>query len=184
MRVTVPSTPAQYFHLLRDQVRREPARPLVVLTPKSLLRSPVARSGADELTRGSFRVTVDDPAPPGAPGRLLLCAGKVAYDLLQHRRDAARGDVAVVRLEQLYPFPREAVAALVERWPSLRDVRWVQEEPRNMGTWSFVYPRLRGVLGEGLSLDYAGRPSSGSPASGSLTVHRAEQAELVRTAFE
>jgi 2-oxoglutarate dehydrogenase E1 component len=181
-RVAVPTTAAQYFHLLRSQAHLASPTPLVVMTPKSLLRAAVAKSRPEEFTGGAFLPLLSDPEPPQAPARLLLCAGKVAYDLLQHRRVAARADVGVVRVEQPYPFPAREVSALIASLPSLRDVVWVQEEPANMGGWPTVEPRLRAILGT-LPLSYAGRAPSPSPATGSARMHQAEQEKLVADAF-
>jgi 2-oxoglutarate dehydrogenase E1 component len=182
------TTPAQYFHLLRRQIRRRFRAPLVVLTPKSLLRDPRAASTAAELASGRFQPVLDDPAlAPRAARRVLLASGKVYYDLLERReaRAAARGgarDVALVRIEELYPFPEEAIAAALERQPGA-EVVWVQEEPANMGAWGFVAERLRAQLPPAARLRYAGRAASASPAVGSGRLHRAEQAALVDAAF-
>jgi 2-oxoglutarate dehydrogenase complex dehydrogenase (E1) component-like enzyme len=182
LRVAAPTTAAQYFHLLRSQAYLTPAVPLVVMTPKSLLRAKVAESRAAELSGGSFQRTLPDPEPMGGARRLVLCSGKVAYDLLEHRRANGIGDAAVVRVEQLYPFPSDEVAALVSSMPALAEARWVQEEPRNMGAWTFAAPQLAEVL-RSLPLGYVGRPASPSPATGSARIHEAEQARLVAGAF-
>ncbi|MBP1620053.1 MAG: 2-oxoglutarate dehydrogenase, subunit [Acidobacteria bacterium] len=182
LRVVVPTTAAQYFHLLRSQAYLAPAVPLVVMTPKSLLRARPAESRAAELAGGSFQRTLPDPEPMGGAKRLVLCSGKVAYDLLEHRRVHDIADTAVVRVEQLYPFPADEVAALVASMPGLAGVRWVQEEPRNMGGWAFAAPLLREAL-RALPLAYVGRPANPSPATGSARVHEAEQARLVAEAF-
>jgi 2-oxoglutarate dehydrogenase E1 component len=182
------STPAQYFHLLRRQMRRRFRAPLVVFTPKSLLRDPRASSSAESLTDGRFReVLADAGAPePGAVRRVLLCTGKVYYDLAarqQERLAAGAGDVAIVRVEQLYPWPEQALAQALERHPRAERVFWVQEEPANMGAWTFVRERIQERLPPGTTLGYAGRPASASPAVGSGRCHRREQAALVDAAF-
>ena len=182
LRVVVPTTAAQYFHGLRSQAYLGPAVPLVVMTPKSLLRAKAAESHAAELSAGSFQRTLPDPEPMGGTKRLVLCSGKVAYDLLEHRRAQGIADTTVVRVEQLYPFPADDIAALVASMPGLADVRWVQEEPRNMGGWTFVAPLLGEVL-RGLPLGYVGRPANPSPATGSARIHEAEQVRLVAEAF-
>jgi 2-oxoglutarate dehydrogenase E1 component len=184
MQVAVPTTAAQYFHLLRRQAHMERLKPLVVLTPKSLLRSQAATSHRAEIESGCFRELLSDPEGPERPRRLLLCSGKVAFDLLGHRSAAGAEGTAIVRLEQLYPFPREQVRELLEQSDQLEEICWVQEEPRNMGAWSFVQQRMEGLLPEGRRLAYVGRPASGSPATGSATIHHAEQEQLVRQAFE
>jgi 2-oxoglutarate dehydrogenase E1 component len=184
LQVAVPSTPAQYFHLLRRQALRDLRKPLVVMTPKSLLRLPAARSAAGELTEGSFREVLADPdhPHPSVVSRLLLCGGKVFYDLAKHRADAGIKGVALVRIEQLYPFPDDQVREVLEQFSDASDVRWVQEEPENMGAWYFV----RRVVRDRLGVDLRGiaREESASPATGSLKVHQREQADLVARAFE
>jgi 2-oxoglutarate dehydrogenase E1 component len=182
--VAVPSTPAQYFHLLRRQALRDLRKPLVVMTPKSLLRLPGARSAAGDLTEGSFREVLADPdhPHPSVVTRVLLCGGKVFYDLAKHRADAGVTGVALLRIEQLYPFPEDQVREVVEHFGGASDVRWVQEEPENMGAWYYV----RRVVRDRLGVDLRGitREESASPATGSLKVHQAEQADLVARAFE
>ncbi len=180
LRIAVPSTAAQYYHLLRAQAHAARAVPLIVLTPKSLLRADAAKSVADAFL-GAFQPVLPDPAPPAAPERLLLCSGKVAFDLLEHRHKTGDGAAAVARVERLYPFPAEELAALLSAHPTVRELRWVQEEPANMGAWSFVAPRLR-ELAPGLPLAYAGRAESPSPATGSHRVFQAEQQALVADA--
>ncbi|HTO68847.1 MAG TPA: 2-oxoglutarate dehydrogenase E1 component [Myxococcota bacterium] len=183
------TTPAQYFHALRRQIRRNFRKPLVVMSPKSLLRHPKCVSTTDELTRGEFREVLDDPAfAPGAPRspantrRVLVCTGKVYYTLLEAREDSGFEDVAIVRLEQIHPFPFEDLAAVLARY-SASEIAWVQEEPWNMGAWQFVAERLRRVLPAEKSVRYVGRRESASPATGSYRLHEEEQAEFVREAF-
>ena len=188
MQVCYPSTPAQYFHLLRRQVRQDPVRPLVVMTPKSLLRHKECVSTAEALTSGRFESVLDDPNfvdRAGDARRLVLCSGKVVFDLLAHARTAGIDDVAVVRVEQFYPFPSEAIANVVHRYRQLTDVVWVQEEPRNMGAWSFLNERLGPELAaSGRTLRYVGRPRAAAPAPGSMKQHLAGQQQLVREALE
>ncbi len=180
LRVAVPSTAAQHFHLLRRQAYTEPAAPLVVMTPKSLLRAREARSAAADFD-GAFQPVLDDPAPPSEVHRLLLASGKVAYDLLA-RRGELGPHTAVVRLEQLNPFPGDELRTVLERYGRPAEVRWVQEEPRNMGAWSFVAPHLQSLLGD-CRVRYVGRPAAGSPATGSARRHQLEQRALVEAAF-
>jgi multifunctional 2-oxoglutarate metabolism enzyme len=182
LRVVVPTTAAQYFHLLRSQAYLEPATPLVIMTPKSLLRATVAESPANELVTGSFQRTLADPEASAETRRLLLCSGKVAFNLMAYRRQNAAAGTAIVRLEQLYPTPNDEIAALLSALPRLAEVRWVQEEPRNMGAWSFIAPQLMPLLG-GMPLRYAGRPANPSPATGSARLHQMEQEHLVVQAF-
>jgi 2-oxoglutarate dehydrogenase complex dehydrogenase (E1) component-like enzyme len=184
LQVAVPSTPAQYFHLLRRQALRDLRKPLVVMTPKSLLRLPAARSTAAELSEGSFLEVLPDPdhPHPSVVSRVILCAGKVFYDLATHRAEAGVQGATLVRIEQLYPFPADQVAAELERHAGASDVYWVQEEPENMGAWYYV----RRVARDRLGVDLTGvtRAESASPATGSLTVHQGEQAALLDRAFE
>ncbi len=173
------TTSAQYFHLLRRQGLQADKRPLVVLTPKSLLRDKRAASPVAELAAGSFRHLIADPGD-GTPRRLVLCSGKVYYDLAARRDEAGLRDVVLVRLEQLYPLPAAELRALLAPWSSAELV-WAQEEPRNMGAWPYVFQRFHDL---GLALRYAGRPDSASPATGSYHRHGAEQEHLVRRALE
>ncbi len=179
------TTAAQYFHLLRRQVRREARKPLVVFTPKYLLRARESRSAVASLTSGSFEEVLDDTSidDPSAVRRIILCSGKVAYDAIV-RRDQAKAPVAVVRVEQLYPWPGAQLGALLERYRQADSVYWLQEEPENMGAWPFVHGRLHRVLGGGAKLGHASRHESGSPATGSFKLHLREQEDLVDRAFE
>ena len=182
------TTPAQYFHALRRQIRRNFRKPLVVMSPKSLLRHPKCVSLRDDLTGGEFREVIDDPAfapggrSPANTRRVLVCSGKVYYTLLEAREDSGFEDVAIVRIEELHPFPFESIAAALARY-SATDVVWVQEEPWNMGAWQFASERLRRVLPASATLRYVGRRESASPATGSYRLHEEEQAEFVREAF-
>ncbi|HSM05210.1 MAG TPA: 2-oxoglutarate dehydrogenase E1 component [Longimicrobiales bacterium] len=186
MRVTYPTTPAQYFHLLRRQAHSSPERPLIVMTPKSLLRLPAAASTVAELTEGTFRPVVEDPGATERRDevkRLVLCSGKVYYDLqgLDRRNDAA--DTAVARLEELYPFPKDQLAELLSAYPALEEVVWAQEEPRNMGGLTYVGPRLRAVVPRHIPLRQVSRPDRASPAEGSAKDHVREQARIVHEAL-
>jgi len=185
IRVAYPSTPAQYFHLLRLQALTAERKPLVVMTPKSLLRLPACVSTAAELSEGSFEPVLEDPSALEATdaSRLVLCSGKVYYDLSAYRSDHELGDTAIVRVERLYPFPETRLGEALARLGSASDVVWAQEEPQNMGAWDFVNGRIRALLKPGQSLRYAGRPASASTATGSSRRHQAEQERLVRDAF-
>jgi 2-oxoglutarate decarboxylase len=185
IQVTQPTTPAQYFHLLRRQMLRTVRKPLVVMTPKSLLRSSFARSATHEFESGHFRETMDDPwiSAKEDVERVLLCTGKVAY-ALKEERDARSAPAAVVRVEQLYPFPEEQLQEVLESYPNATKVCWVQEEPQNMGAWGFMFARLRSLLDERLTLSHAARAESASPATGNHKVHEQEQEELLAAAFE
>jgi 2-oxoglutarate dehydrogenase E1 component len=179
------TTAAQYFHVLRRQVRRSARRPLVVFTPKSLLRARHARSPVEDLTAGRFREVLDDPgvSDPSTVARVILASGKVAYDAMAHRDEHGLA-AAVVRIEQLYPWPEMLVTDCVSRYPSARQVVWLQEEPENMGAWTFVHGRLHRLLREDYTLRHVSRAESASPATGSQTVHQREQAELLTRAFQ
>jgi 2-oxoglutarate dehydrogenase E1 component len=184
MQVACPSTPAQYFHLLRRQARLVRPKPLVVLTPKSFLRHPEAVSTVDDLASGRFFEVIDDrdgPAP-GAAARLILSSGKLHYELVAARRETG-APVALARLEQFYPFPAEGVQELLARYGGVADVVWAQEEPRNMGAWTLVAERAVECLAAGQALRYVGRPRASNPATGSLKRHIAEQQALVREAI-
>ncbi|MEW6486778.1 MAG: 2-oxoglutarate dehydrogenase E1 component [Thermodesulfobacteriota bacterium] len=188
LQVCQPTTPAQYFHLLRRQAKAPWRKPLVVLTPKSLLRHPEAVSPLTELAEGRFRTVLPDPQPVrGKPRRVLLCTGKIYYDLLAARKKAGIKGVALVRLEQLAPFPEAALEEALAPLRGVKEWRWVQEEPANMGAWAFVAPRLRapGARGAkgGAEVGYVGRPAAASPATGFSFLHRQEQEALVREAL-
>ena len=188
IQVVYPTTPAQLFHLLRRQVKRNFRKPLIVMTPKSLLRisekKPVelqAASPLGDFTAGHFREVLDDQkARPDLVTRLLLCSGKVYYDLAAKRDELGTQAVAVIRLEQLYPWPQDQLAAVLGRYRRCSEWVWVQEESQNMGGWSFVEPRLRGM---NFPFEYVGRDASASPATGSHHVHEREQELLVNGAF-
>jgi 2-oxoglutarate decarboxylase len=186
IQVTVPSTPAQYFHLLRLKVHRDIRKPLVVFTPKSLLRHPAARSATDEFVRGHFLEVLPDPRDPKPEDvrAVLLASGKIWYELDTYRDKQKVENVALVRVEQLYPFPADQILEQLARYPNAGQVRWAQEEPENMGAYRFVHWRLHRRLPEGIRFSHVSREESGSPAAGSATVHEREQQELVRSAFE
>ena len=185
MRVTYPTTPAQYFHLLRRQALRRPERPMIVMTPKSLLRHPMAKSQVSELTVGGFQHVLPDSRvhEPAEVSRLVLCSGKVYYDVTGHSRRDEADTTTVARLELLYPFPSDPLQSLVGSYPNLREVVWLQEEPRNMGGLTFVGPRLRGAVPRKVPLSYVARPERASPAEGKSADHAVEQDRLVLRAL-
>ncbi|HEX5585980.1 MAG TPA: multifunctional oxoglutarate decarboxylase/oxoglutarate dehydrogenase thiamine pyrophosphate-binding subunit/dihydrolipoyllysine-residue succinyltransferase subunit [Acidimicrobiia bacterium] len=188
MRVVYPSTAAQYFHVLRRQVHADATVPLVCFTPKRYLRMPQTRATRASLTNGQFDLVLDDRAVDGggpdkaAVSRVLVCTGKIAHELMDER-DARGAPVAIVRVEQLYPWPENELLAVLDTYPALREVWWVQEEPENMGAWTFVFSRLSPALEGRASLHHLARDSSASPASGSVKVHDREQRELLAAAF-
>src|SRR5260370_27318371 len=157
-----PSGPAQYFHVLRRQMKRTFRKPLILLTPKSLLRHKAAVSPVEELIEGRFHEVLDDTrAEPGRVNRVLLCSGKVYYDLVDQRNQQEAANVAIVRIEQFYPFAEELVRKALQRYRKAKEWVWVQEESQNNGGWSFIEPRLRGL---GYNFEYVGRDASASPA--------------------
>jgi 2-oxoglutarate dehydrogenase E1 component len=188
IRIANCTTAAQHFHLLRRQALDATARPLVVMTPKGLLRLKQAGSTLADLADGRFEPVLDDPAvgraiERGAVTRLVLCSGKVFYDIDGHEERAAATTVAVARLEQLYPFPVEPAAALTASYPNLRELVWAQEEPQNMGAWRSIRHRLEAAAPDGVEVTYAGRPWRASPSEGYPTAHRLEQDRIVREAL-
>ncbi|HEX2716317.1 MAG TPA: 2-oxoglutarate dehydrogenase E1 component [Gemmatimonadaceae bacterium] len=183
MIVAYPSTPAQYFHILRLQAKRNPRRPLVLMQPKSLLRLPEAASRAEELSSGGWRPVIDDPQASQKREqvrRLVFCNAKMYYDIVAARKDAS---VAIIRVDQLYPWPHEEIGRIVDLYPALEDVVWAQEEPKNMGAWTYVWPRLRALVGNVQEMRYVGRPERASPAEGYESAHKAEQARVVAEAL-
>ena len=208
--VCYPTTAAQYFHLLRRQVREGYERPLIVMTPKSLLRLPAAASSIDELTSSGFQPLIDDAEikDANAVERIVFCSGKVFYDLAETRKKSvsepganpspsgrgqgeggeaiatgSSGHVAIVRVEQFYPFPLTAVKNAVAKYPNAKDLIWCQEEPKNMGGWTFMEGKFEDLVPGGDRLRYVGRAESPSPATGNYAVHLREQVRLVRAAL-
>ncbi len=181
MQVCYPTTPAQYFHMLRRQVKQQDARPLVVMTPKSLLRLPAAVSTIEELTTGGFRPVIDDAEAQdrAAVRRIVLCSGKLFYDLAAARKKSGDTHASIVRLEQFYPFPERLLRETFASYPNATQLVWAQEEPKNMGGWTFVEPRLEGLMPKGERPYYVGRAASASPATGSYAIHELEQRQLV-----
>ncbi len=188
LQVCYPTTPAQYFHLLRRQVQPGMERPLIVMTPKSLLRLPSATSTVEQLTSGGFLPVIDDQeiSDTAAVKRLVFCSGKVYYDLVEARKKSGETDVArvaIVRLEQFYPFPMARLREITAAYPNAEQIVWVQEEPKNMGGWTFVEPRLENFVPQCERPIYVGRAASASPATGSYAIHQLEQAQLINEAL-
>jgi 2-oxoglutarate dehydrogenase E1 component len=202
MTVAYPSTPAQYFHVLRRHMKCSERRPMVLMQPKSLLRLPQAASRLEELSGGTFQPVIDDPGA-GSMGReavrrLVFCTGKIYYDLAGARSEptggaqaaaggakagakaAAATGVAIVRVEELHPWPHEQVAAVLDRYPAVDEVAWAQEEPKNMGAWSYIALRLLASAGKQLGVRYIGRPERASPAEGYKNAHDVEQARIIQ----
>ncbi|HIF9312507.1 TPA: 2-oxoglutarate dehydrogenase E1 component [Photobacterium damselae] len=185
MQVMVPSTPAQVYHMLRQQVLRPMRRPLIVMSPKSLLRHPLCISTMDELANGTFQAAIDevDVLDPTQVKRVVFCSGKVYYDLLEQRRKNEQTDVAIIRIEQLYPFPLELVRELLAPYAHVTDYVWCQEEPQNQGAWYCSQHNFYAAIPAGAKLTYAGRPASASPAVGYMSVHLKQQKALVEDAL-
>ncbi len=177
IQVVNASTPAQYFHLLRRQGLRKVRKPLIVFTPKSLLRSPVCVSKLDDFTKGRFEELLDDPTPPLKAKRLIFCSGKIFYDLMAARK---RTDVAIIRVEQLYPLNIDRIRQLIEKYKGFTECLWVQEEPENMGAWNYIGPYLHTLVSK---LHYVGRPQNATTSTGSSKKHKQEQAILLQQAF-
>jgi len=185
IQVCIPSSPAQMFHLLRRQMLRPMRRPLIVFTPKSMLRNKDAASPLSEFTQGSFRAVIPegDALDAGKVKRLIACSGKIYYELLNARREKGIADMAIIRLEQLYPFPHEDFAAQVAAYPNASEFVWCQEEPGNQGAWHRIQHYLLRHLRRGMRLEYALRPSSAAPAAGYLAVHNEQQKAVIEAAF-
>ncbi len=184
MLVVVPSTPAQAFHMLRRQQHLTTRKPLVVMSPKSLLRHKLAVSTLDELANGEFQHLIGDAnADAKKVKRVVLCSGKVYYDLLEDQTKRGQDDVAIIRVEQLYPFPRALLAAELKKYGKATDVVWTQEEPQNQGAWYQIRHHLQFCLADGQNLHYAGRARSASPAAGHMADHVREQQQLVADAL-
>lgn len=185
MQVVIPSTPAQVYHMLRRQVVRKMRRPLIVMSPKSLLRHPLCTSSMEELANGSFLPAIGeiDSLDAAKVKRVVFCSGKVYYDLLEQRRNNQQDDVAIVRIEQLYPFPIEEVQAAIAPYTNVVDYVWCQEEPQNQGAWYSSQHNFRAAIPAGADLKYAGRPASASPAVGYMSVHLKQQKALIEDAL-
>jgi len=185
MQVCQPTTPAQIFHVLRRQMLRPLRKPLVLMTPKSLLRHPLAKSPLSELANGRFEVVLPetDQIDPERVKRLIVCTGRVYYDLVAARAERKADDVAIIRIEQLYPFPHKAFAAEIKRYPNAREIVWCQDEPQNQGAWFFVQHHIHENMLDGQKLGYAGRPASASTAVGYYAKHAEQQKALLAAAF-
>jgi 2-oxoglutarate dehydrogenase E1 component len=186
MQVCVPTTPGQYFHLLRRQIHRRFRKPLVLMTPKSLLRYEPSYSRIEEFTDQQFQLVIDDPAQPERDSvrRILFCSGKVFYSLATAREKENVKGTALVRVEQLYPFPRKEIQAVLAKYRQAREICWVQEEPKNRGAWGYMESRLSELLPDPAVLSYFGRDESASPATGSYKMHQVEEQEIIGHALE
>ncbi|MFW6292521.1 MAG: 2-oxoglutarate dehydrogenase E1 component, partial [Spirochaetota bacterium] len=182
MQVCYPTTPAQYFHVLRRQITQNFRKPLVLMTPKSLLRHKACVSATDDLAGGTYETVLDDPSPAAKTENLLICAGKVYYDLAERREELGDERTSIVRLEQFYPFDRARFAEVIAKYPHARNIRWIQEEAQNHGGWSFVRDRVSEHLG-GRTLEYVGRAPCPSPSTGSHRQHKEELERFLEAAF-
>jgi 2-oxoglutarate decarboxylase len=183
--IAIPSTPANYFHLLRRQTLSGRRKPLVVFTPKSMLRLRAATSTPSDFTDNQFQKVIPDPSSPDPSEvtRVLLCSGKVYYDLVKKRDKLLTTDTAIVRVEQIYPTPFDEIRAVLSTYPHMTDLRWVQEEPANQGAWPYIALNVPEQLEVGTFLARVSRPASASPAAGSHNKHEVEQEELLDEAF-
>jgi len=188
MQVITPTTPAQIFHALRRQEIRPIRKPLIVTSPKSLLRHKLAVSSLEELANGTFQTVIDevDNINKSDVTRLVLCGGKVYYDLVEKRREKELNNTAIVRIEQLYPYPAKRLAEVLAQYPNVKELVWAQEEPKNQGAWLFIAPRLYDDVmkaGKQVRISYAGREASAAPACGSPYLHAKQQAQLINDAL-
>ena len=186
MQIVQPTSASQIFHVLRRQMVRMFRKPLVLMTPKSLLRNKDATSPLTDFTRGEFKTVIGEvnaEINADKVKRIIACSGKVYYDLVKKREEKKAGDVAIIRVEQLYPFPHKAFAAEMKRYPNATEVIWCQDEPQNQGAWFFVQHYVHENMLEGQRLGYAGRPASASPAVGYSHLHQEQQKALLEQAF-
>jgi 2-oxoglutarate dehydrogenase E1 component len=186
MQVIQPTTASQIFHVLRRQMIRQFRKPLILMTPKSLLRNKEASSPLTEFTKGGFQTILperDESIDSKKVTRLVMCSGKVYYDLAKLRSEKKLENVAIIRLEQLYPFPHKALTAELKKYPNLEEIVWCQDEPQNQGAWFFVQHNILENMSEGMKMSYAGRPASASPACGYAHLHQEQQKSLLAAAF-
>ncbi|MBT3265381.1 MAG: 2-oxoglutarate dehydrogenase E1 component, partial [Acidiferrobacteraceae bacterium] len=185
MQVCIPTTPAQFFHMLRRQMIRLLRRPLIVMTPKSLLRHRASISPVSDLSQGAFHPVLDevDALDRTAVKRIILCSGKVYFDLLEERTHRQQTDTAIIRIEQLYPFPQDHLETILNHYPNRHQVVWCQEEPRNQGSWHRIQNHLSRAVTSDQSLEYVSRQASAAPATGSYQQYLTEQKQLVSEAL-
>ena len=186
IQVCVPSTPSQIFHLLRRQIMRSCRKPLITMTPKSLLRHKLAVSTLEDLTEGRFQPILPeiDELDPSQISRVIMCSGKVYYDLLEHRRSAEKNNVVIIRIEELYPFPAERLNEVLGQYENASELIWCQEEPKNQGAWDYFEPRFAAKLNHHCQVQYVGREPSAAPAVGSAIVHAKQQKALISEALQ
>jgi 2-oxoglutarate dehydrogenase E1 component len=182
MRIVNCSTPAQLFHVLRAQAHLPIKKPLIIFTPKALLRHPLCVSSLNDLSKGNFQELIDDPNPAQNARRLFFCSGKIYYDLLQERQKRGNADTALIRIEQLYPFPKEKVKSVLQKY-NASEIFWLQEEHSNVGPWEYIRPHFNELLGAKEAVKYIGRDRSASPAAGSHALHKKQLEQIMQTAF-
>lgn len=183
IRIVYPTMPAQMFHLLRLQTLNPVRKPLIVFTPKGLLRLPECVNSLEDISQGSFQEVLDDPHPPKQVKKLVFCTGRIFFDLIAARAKTKVQEMAIVRIEQLYPLNVERLKEILTQYQGFSECIWVQEEPANMGAWDYIRPQLRGLLGQGKEAKYMGRPRSATPAVGSHAMHKKEHAALIHALF-
>jgi len=184
MQIVYPTTPAQFFHLLRRQALKPIVKPLVIFTPKGLLRNPECVSSLNDITDGTFQEFLEDPTAARSPKRMIICSGKIYYDLIRERESLNVQDIAIVRIEQLYPFNSKKFSSILKKYKNIKEYIWVQEEPKNMGAWEFIRPILQKELPKKTKLLYIGRERSASPAAGSFARHQKEFSAIIKAIFE
>jgi 2-oxoglutarate dehydrogenase E1 component len=184
MRIANCSTPSQLFHLLRATALPLDKKPLVLFTPKGLLRHPACLSSLNDLSQGNFQAVIDDPVSMTNPRGVYFCSGKIFYDLLQERQKRKIADIALIRIEQLYPFPQDQVKQILQKYNANDKIHWIQEEHSNMGAWEYIRPLFNQLLGAKDAVKYIGRDRSASPAAGSHALHKKQADEIMKTAFE
>ena len=184
MRIVNPTMPAQLFHLLRSQALNPIRKPLVVSTPKGLLRHPDCISPLEDLTTGGFQTVLDDPVKPKKAKMLIFCSGRIFYDLSAARAKKNASDLAIIRIEQLYPLDKNKIKALLEKYKGFSEVIWLQEEPSNMGAWEYIRNELTSLLPKDRLLKYIGRSRSATTAVGSHAVHKKEHNEIIEAVFK
>lgn len=184
MRVVNPTTPAQLFHLLRKQALNPVKKPLVVFTPKGLLRHPACVSTLNDLEEGGFQEIIDDPKNVENPKKVIFCSGRIYYDLVAAREKWEVRDMVILRIEQLYPLHTASLKAVIDRYNGFKEIFWVQDEPANMGAWDFLRPQLREIIPANREIKYVGRPRSASTAVGSHALHKNEAAAIMSAIFK
>jgi len=184
IQVTYPTSPAQYFHLLRRQALRKIKKPLIVMTPKGMLRNNLCFSTLQDLSKGHFQEVIDDKVKHNKISRVIFCTGKIYYELMEERKKRNNIDVSIISIEQLYPLANDNIADIIKKYKNCKDFYWLQEEPRNMGAWEYISSKIKRLLPKTCTLKYIGRPRGASPATGSFAIHKKDQNAIIQKAFE